>query len=380
MKLIKYDAACRAVAEAKAVDEVKEIRNAAIAMAAYAKQAKDRGMEADAAEIRLRATRRLGEMMQAQKETVGLATGREGKRKSLGLPENPSDRPTLESQGIDKNLAHEARTLGGMTEEEFEQQVEEAREYVAYGKREILDIARSIRAQELQQRDDQIKEAFHRPVQVDSRLHVGDFRDLAHVIPDNSVELVFIDPPYDRESIPLYEAAAKEAARILKPGGSLICYTGQVIHPYVLPLMMQHLKYYWIGGDVHDDGPFTRMERYAIIVGQVPLLWFVKEYRGDRRKFIFDSPHSPREKDVHPWQKSLATALHFIDGLTSENGVVVDFFAGGGTTIIAAQRLNRPWVAFEIDEAVVPAIMDRIGREAILQKSVELNEPLSCSL
>ena len=91
MKLIKYDAACRAVAEAKAVDEVKEIRNAAIAMAAYAKQAKDRGMEADAAEIRLRATRRLGEMMQAQKETVGLATGREGKRKSLGLPENPSD-------------------------------------------------------------------------------------------------------------------------------------------------------------------------------------------------------------------------------------------------------------------------------------------------
>jgi hypothetical protein len=49
------------------------------------------------------AARRLGELISAQKATVGLATGREGKRKSLGLPENPSDRPTLAEAGIDKN-------------------------------------------------------------------------------------------------------------------------------------------------------------------------------------------------------------------------------------------------------------------------------------
>src|SRR6516164_2939577 len=338
--LVRYDAARRAIAEAKAVDEVKEIRNAAIAMAAYAKQAKDRGMEADAAEIRMRATRRLGEMMDQQKNTVGLAKGGQPyQEKSTGLPDNPV--ATLASQGIDKNLAHEARKLGGMTEEEFEQQVEEAREYVAYGKREILDAAKAIRAQELQQRDDQIKEAFHRPtIQVDPRLHVGDFRDLAHVIPDNSVELVFTDPPYDRDSVPLYEAAAVEAARVLKPGGSMICYTGQVILPDVISIVSKYLKYFWTGADVHKDGPFSRMDRYGIIVGLNPLLWFVKDHRGDRQKFICDSVHTPREKDVHPWQKPVAAALHFIDGLTSENGVVVDFFAGGGTTIVAAQCVS----------------------------------------
>jgi hypothetical protein len=40
----------------------------------------------------MRATRGIDQMRRAQKETVGLATGPESKRKSLGLPENPSDR------------------------------------------------------------------------------------------------------------------------------------------------------------------------------------------------------------------------------------------------------------------------------------------------
>jgi hypothetical protein len=61
-----YDKACRALANAKSVDEVKDIRSKATAMAEYARQAKNCELEADAREIRMR---------QAQKETVGLAKG-----------------------------------------------------------------------------------------------------------------------------------------------------------------------------------------------------------------------------------------------------------------------------------------------------------------
>jgi pyruvate kinase len=43
-------------------------------MGAYAKKAANRNMEADAFELRLRAERRLGQMMAAQKRTVGFAT------------------------------------------------------------------------------------------------------------------------------------------------------------------------------------------------------------------------------------------------------------------------------------------------------------------
>jgi N6-adenosine-specific RNA methylase IME4 len=125
--LARYDAACRAVAEARSVDEVKDIRNQAVAMTAYARQAKNRDLEADAVEIRLRATRRLDQLRQAQKDTVGLNEG--GRPTKTGLSDNPvSPKPTLASQGIDKNLAHQARVLGAMDDAAFERKVAETRD------------------------------------------------------------------------------------------------------------------------------------------------------------------------------------------------------------------------------------------------------------
>jgi hypothetical protein len=144
--IAKYDAACRAIAEAATVDEVKYFHDEAAARAAYARQAKNRDLEAQCVEIRMRATRRLGELMREQKRGLGLNAG----QLRRGLSENPRDeRPTLDSQGIDKNLAHQARTLGDLPEEKFEERVAEARE-VALGV-----VARVVRSQEYENRKEE---------------------------------------------------------------------------------------------------------------------------------------------------------------------------------------------------------------------------------
>jgi len=139
--LVRYDAACRALAQARSVDEVKNIRDKAVAMAAYAKQAKNKDLEADAIEIRMRATRKLDQLRQAQKKEVGLNSG----VRWVGNKPAEDTRPTLASQGIDKNLAQQGRILGAMSDERFEQEVQDAREHVAFGKREIMQKAKEIR-------------------------------------------------------------------------------------------------------------------------------------------------------------------------------------------------------------------------------------------
>ena len=128
-RLVKYDAACRALAEARSVDEVKDIIDKTIAMACYARQAKNKNLEADANEIRMRAERRLGELMDEQKETVGFNTGAKGV--GFSKTRTREEPPTLAEAGIDKNLAQRARMLGGLSDKEFEEAVKENRAKIA---------------------------------------------------------------------------------------------------------------------------------------------------------------------------------------------------------------------------------------------------------
>jgi len=73
----------------------------------------------DAIDIRERAERRIGQLIEAQKETVGLASGGQPYQ-STGSGRDPVERqPTLDDAGIDKHLADRARKLGWLSDEEF---------------------------------------------------------------------------------------------------------------------------------------------------------------------------------------------------------------------------------------------------------------------
>ena len=191
-------------------------------------------------------------------------------------------------------------------------------------------------------------------------LYLGDFRKIGDKIPDASVDLIFTDPPYDRKAIELYDGLGEFAARVLRPGGSLIAYIGQIQLPDAVADLSKHLRYWWTCSCYHSGPSLLRMNEYGIVNGWKPMLWFVKETRGDKTTFVNDVATGSREKSHHEWQQSEAEARYFIELLTEKDGFVVDPFCGGGTTPAACIGLGRKWAAFEIDEANLARASERI--------------------
>lgn len=124
MELIRYEAAKTALKEYKRIDDVKQFRDKAIAVEAYAKQAKDRQLECDASECRFRAERRLGELLVAMQES-GERQRHTGRPQTNGSAPNPL---TLGKLGIDKRLADASRAAAAIEEERFEEILETHRE------------------------------------------------------------------------------------------------------------------------------------------------------------------------------------------------------------------------------------------------------------
>lgn len=216
-----------------------------------------------------------------------------------------------------------------------------------------------------QAKEDQRKADLARPVNVVlvSGLYHGDFRQLADEIPDASAQLVFTDPPYDEAAVDLYDDAARIARRILKPGGSFIAYSGARHLPAVLTACSRHLEYWWIVAGLHG-GATAVMQRLGIRVHWKPIVWFVKKTRGDVQNILADVIEGSREKDHHEWQQAEIEAHYFIEKLTTEEGLIVDFFAGSGTSAIAAKRLGRRWIGFEINATTAEGASQRIEASA----------------
>ena len=148
--LVSYDGLCRMLSEAVAVDEVKSIIDKAAGMRAYARQAKNREPEINAAKIRFRAERRLGEMIVAQRETVGLAKGGRPRLEKTchDAGQVISEPATLKEAGIDRNLSSRAQRMAALTPADFEGAMTRwGVEVLAENNKVSIDLLRTVREQ-----------------------------------------------------------------------------------------------------------------------------------------------------------------------------------------------------------------------------------------
>lgn len=121
MELVKYEAARAALAVAVEIDEVKDLRDKAEAMAAYARQAKDTALVEMATELKVRAERRCGELLQAE-VLKPVATLKRG-------PVVPScdNGKKLPEIGLTRNESSRFQKLASIPEPRFEAAIAEAK-------------------------------------------------------------------------------------------------------------------------------------------------------------------------------------------------------------------------------------------------------------
>ena len=122
--LTRYSAARHALEEAVRVDEVKDIRDKALAMAAYAKQAGDNSLIQLATEIRVRAERKAGQMLAQMPK----ATGAKGVGPIAVVVNDRNHSPTLKDLGISKDQSSRWQKLAAVPDDKFEQAVAAAKE------------------------------------------------------------------------------------------------------------------------------------------------------------------------------------------------------------------------------------------------------------
>jgi N6-adenosine-specific RNA methylase IME4 len=141
-----YVAAQKALAAAVKIEEAAHIKNVAEGMETLAIKAKDPVLAESAARLKIGATRRLGVLIRVEKEAGKLAKA--GRKQKLGFQKTQF--LTLVQRGVDKNLAHRARSLEVMAEDKYEKHLSKMIRFAvaaAAGHTEIIKEARAERHQ-----------------------------------------------------------------------------------------------------------------------------------------------------------------------------------------------------------------------------------------
>lgn len=108
-----------------------------------------------------------------------------------------------------------------------------------------------------------------------------------------------------------------------------------------------------------------------------PILYGWKE--GAAHHFINDRTQStilefdrPRQSSLHPTMKPIDLVARLLKNSSKENDKILDLFGGSGSTIIAAEQLNRNCYTMELDPKYCDVIVKRweslTNKEAILER------------
>jgi modification methylase len=247
---------------------------------------------------------------------------------------------------------------------------------------------------------------------------IGDCRQVLQELPENSVDLVFADPPYNLQlegelwrpnqtmvdavdddwdqfdSFSQYDQFTREwltaCRRVLKPTGTL-WVIGSYHNIYRVGKILQDLGFWFLNDVVWvKANPMPNFRGVRYTNAHETLLWMQKE-KGARYTFNYHAMKglnddlqmrsdwyiplctgSERLKDdegekAHPTQKPEALLYRVIMSSSNPEDVVLDPFFGTGTTGAVARKLHRHFIGVEIDNKYAELAMKRVKQVVQLE-------------
>lgn len=241
----------------------------------------------------------------------------------------------------------------------------------------------------------------------------GDCVAALDALPDNSVDLIFADPPYNLqlngdlhrpdqsmvdavddhwdqfESFAAYDAFTRAwmlaARRVLKPTGS-IWVIGSYHNIFRVGSIMQDLGF-WMLNDIvwRKNNPMPNFRGRRFQNAHETMIWASKDAKSKGYTFNYEAMKASNDdlqmrsdwlfpictgaerlKDengdkIHPTQKPEALLARVIMASSKPGDVVLDPFFGSGTTGAVAKLLGRNYVGIEREQKYIDAASARIS-------------------
>ena len=114
----------------------------------------------------------------------------------------------------------------------------------------------------------------------------------------------------------------------------------------------------WNKGNATPNKYYMQCAEFILMLSKRP----AKNINDMGSKTIISIPNIIGNKK-HPTEKPVKLMEHFILNSTQENDIVLDPFAGAGSTLLAAQKLNRKFIGCEIDPIYYQTCVNRLSGE-----------------
>jgi DNA modification methylase len=188
-------------------------------------------------------------------------------------------------------------------------------------------------------------------------------------LPDNSIDMIFTDPPYLEEYLPCYEWLFSEAMRLLDDDGFVLAMCGGFYLNRIHRMADEAgLSFYWQyamempGRQTGAVWHYGQETRNPITVHQKAIIaWSKRKGAGSRTATTDRFICAGKDKTYHHWGQDVASARYFIDCFTSPGDLVLDPFIGGGTTAIACELIGRRWIGSDKEWEPVATTQARLS-------------------